>query len=174
MSEGSVTNENTPLLPKPKYHSPKRKSFHIYASTLGSLLLLSILIHWYRTILPTPLSDAQAKQVDGFAGIHAYNEYLSHFNAPHSANSRQNGYMRDWISTIAEELQEEAAQKGVVVDVIGKDASKLAFRQDWFKQQEFWFVDSRNVIVRLHGQSEKEDALLVNAHYGNYFWQIIL
>ncbi|KAI8889092.1 hypothetical protein K501DRAFT_239409 [Backusella circina FSU 941] len=165
MSESSVTNENTPLLPKPKYHSPKRKSFHIYASTLGSLLLFSFLIHWYRTILPTPLSDAQAKQVDGFAGIHAYNEYLSHFNAPHSANSRQNGHMRDWISSIAEDLQGEAAQKGLTMDVISKDPSTLAFRQDWFKEQEYWFVDSRNVIVRLHGQSEKEDALLVNAHY---------
>lgn len=33
---------------------------------------------------------------------------------------------------------------------------------------EQWYIESRNVIVRLHGQSGKKDALLINAHYGKY------
>lgn len=35
---------------------------------------------------------------------------------------------------------------------------------------EQWYVESRNVMVRLHGQSGKEEALLVNAHYGKTFF----
>lgn len=31
---------------------------------------------------------------------------------------------------------------------------------------EHWFIESRNVIVRLHGQSGRDEALMVNAHYG--------
>lgn len=31
---------------------------------------------------------------------------------------------------------------------------------------EQWIVASRNVIVRLHGTSGRDEALLINAHYG--------
>ncbi|KAI7889790.1 uncharacterized protein EV154DRAFT_269738 [Mucor mucedo] len=157
-------NERTPLIQSPQKPNIK-KTIHVYGTTIGFLFLFSLVIHWYRTCLPTPLSDVQAKVVDDFSGIHAYNEYLSHFVAPHSANTRENGVMRDWIASVATSLQEDAISRGLKIDVIGNDPSKDVFAQDWFTPNEHWFIESRNVMIRLHGQSGRDEALLINAHY---------
>ncbi|KAI8094094.1 hypothetical protein BDF21DRAFT_375030 [Thamnidium elegans] len=167
MGKGKSSNERTPLIePENAPQNPSvKKTLHIYGPTLVFLVLFSLFIHSYRTVLPTPLSDVQARDADDFSGIHAYNEYLSHFIAPHSANTRENGVMRDWLVSVAKDLQQEATENGLKMDVIGHDDSIDIIKQDWFTPDEHWYVESRNVIVRLHGQSGKEDALLINAHY---------
>lgn len=124
-------NERTPLI-QPQQKNNLKKTIHIYGTTIGFLFLFSLVIQWYRTWLPTPLSDVQAKVVDDFSGIHAYNEYLSHFVAPHSANTRENGIMHDWIASVATSLQEDGISRGLKIDVIGNDDSKDIFAQDWF------------------------------------------
>lgn len=35
---------------------------------------------------------------------------------------------------------------------------------------EHWFIHSRNVIVRLNGTSGRDEALLINAHYGKLLY----
>ncbi|KAI8981705.1 hypothetical protein BDF20DRAFT_817440 [Mycotypha africana] len=142
-----------------------KRTYRLYGIALTALLLFSYFIHGYRTVLPTPLSDAQARDRHDFAGYHAYNEYLTHFTAPHSANTRENGVMRDFIASVAYGFQAEATKRGLTMDVVGNDTTEIAVQQDWFVPNEHWFVRSRNVMVRLHGQTVKEDALLVNAHY---------
>lgn len=43
----------------------------------------------------------------------------------------------------------------------------LVLRWLYWYVDEHWFVESRNVIVRIHGTSNNlEEAILVNAHYG--------
>jgi hypothetical protein len=134
--------ERTPLIQSTRNErGPAKKSYkrtcHTYGTSLGFLFLFSLFIQWYRTLLPTPLSDVQAKQYDDFSGIHAFNEYLSHFTAPHSANTRENGVMRDWIASVATDLQKEATEHGVQMDIIAKDPSKDTIKQDWFTSSKF-------------------------------------
>ncbi|KAI8638434.1 hypothetical protein BD408DRAFT_423060 [Parasitella parasitica] len=164
------SNEDTPLIRPSHLQEPLtakngRKSYHVYGMSLGFLFLFAAFVHFYRTVLPTPLSDTQARELDDFSGIHAYNEYLTRFNAPHSANTRENGLMRDWIASVATDMQKEATARGLEMDVIGNDTSEAIIPQDWFTENEHWFVHSRNVIVRLNGTSGKDEALLLNAHY---------
>lgn len=132
---GVVEDERTPLLRNANQNTSgksSKKSYHIYGSSLGILFLLTLFINWYRTLLPTPLSDAQARQTDNFAGIHAYNEYLSYFTSPHSANTRENGAMRDWFVSIVTGFQNDATERGLQMDVIGYDPSVDIIPQDWF------------------------------------------
>ncbi|KAI7902528.1 uncharacterized protein BX663DRAFT_511374 [Cokeromyces recurvatus] len=160
-------NERTPLIrsSKSSTDSNYKRTYHVYGMAFGFLFLFSYFINYYRNVLPTPLSDAQAKALDDFPGMHAYDEYLSHFTAPHSANTRENAVMRDWIASVALDLQKVAIERGLKMDVIADDPSIDIIKHDWFTPNEQWYVKSRNVIVRLHGQSGKEDALLINAHY---------
>jgi hypothetical protein len=144
----SDNTERTPLIHSPRPTRDDRgpvsksykRTYHTYGTSLGFLFLFSLFVHWYRALLPTPLSDVQANQSDDFSGIHAYNEYLSHFTAPHSANSRENGVMRDWIASVATDLQQEATKNGVQVDVISKDTSKDTIKQDWFIPSKYIFT----------------------------------
>lgn len=139
MGRGS-SNERTPLIQQqevPVTKTSYKKTYHIYGTTIGFLLIFSFLIHFYRTVLPTPLSDAQAKEVDDFAGIHAYNEYLSHFTAPHSVNSRENEVMRGFLAGVALDLQKEATEKGLKMDVIDRDTSKDVFSESWYTPGKF-------------------------------------
>lgn len=142
----SVDNdERTPLLrnsSQPQQtRTHARKSYHIYGSSLGILFLFAIFINWYRTLLPTPLSDAQARQNDDFAGIHAYNEYLSRFVAPHSANTRENGVMRDWFATLVTDFQKDATDRGVPMDVIGYDPSRDIISHEWFTTSKCHIIE---------------------------------
>lgn len=109
-----------------------RKLYHLYGTSLSILFLFAFLINWYRTYLPPPLSDAQARRLDDFPGIHAYNEYLSHFNAPHSANTRENGVMRDWLATVVTDFQKDATKRGLQMDIVGHDDSVGIIEHNWF------------------------------------------
>lgn len=139
MGKGKSSNEQTPLIAREnttpheeEVPASLKRTLHIYGPMLVSLFLFSFFIHSYRAALPTPLSDVQAKQADDFSGIHAYNEYLTHFIAPHSANTRENGVMRDWLASVTTGLQQEALDKGLKLDVIGHDDSKDIIKQDWY------------------------------------------
>lgn len=140
-SSSSTRGENVPAT------KSRKRTYHTYGTSLGFLFLFSLFIHWYRTLLPTPLSDTQASQYDDFSGIHAYNEYLSHFTAPHSANTRENGIMRDWIASVATDLQKKATEHGVQMDVIAKDTSKDTIKQDWFTSSKYIFNEGINALV---------------------------
>ncbi|GAN08298.1 Zn-dependent exopeptidase [Mucor ambiguus] len=164
------SDERTPLVPQNHRQDPStakssKRSFHVYGMALGFLVFFAAFIHSFRTKLPTPLSDTQANELDDFSGIHAYNEYLSHFTAPHSGNTRENGVMRDWLASVSQDLQKEATARGLQMDVIANDTSEAVIPQSWFNENEHWFIHSRNVIVRLNGTSGRDEALLVNAHY---------
>lgn len=135
-SSGNSTDERTPLIRQQQQTeatpaTPYKKTYHIYGTTLSFLFIFSFIIYFYRAVLPTPLSDTQAKELDDFSGIHAYNEYLSHFTAPHSCNSRENAVMRDFLAGVALDLQKEAAEKGLKMDVISHDPSIDVIPQDW-------------------------------------------
>lgn len=150
MGKGKSNNERTPLIEQenaPRNPSVK-KTLHIYGPTLVFLVLFSLFIHSYRTVLPTPLSDAQARDADDFSGIHAYNEYLSHFIAPHSANTRENGVMREWLVSVAKGLQQEATENGLKVDVVGHDDSIDIIKQDWFTPGKFIHIWKDGIDLR--------------------------
>lgn len=117
-----------------------KRSYHVYGMSLGFLFLFATFIHFYRAVLPTPLSDTQAKEFDDFSGIHAYNEYLSHFIAPHSANTRENGVMRDWIASVSTDMQKNAIARGLQMDVIGNDTSEAVIPQDWFGDSKLFLL----------------------------------
>ncbi|KAI8985416.1 hypothetical protein BDB01DRAFT_788149 [Pilobolus umbonatus] len=164
-SQNDNTPEYTPLLkPLRNRLTTKKRSLLLYGTSLFSLFAFSILISWYRNILPTALSDFEAKKYDDFSGLHAYNEYLSHFTTPHSVNSRENGVIRDWLLSLAKDFQAEASEKGVQVDVISPQTTDIV-SSNWTGGGNYWVVEARNVIIRLHGTSGKEDSLLINAHY---------
>ncbi|KAI8334000.1 hypothetical protein BC941DRAFT_433564 [Chlamydoabsidia padenii] len=117
--------------------------------------------------MPVPLGDAEAAQTNGFPGIHAYNEYLTRFYAPHPSNSRENERIKNWIVDLCGELKVKAEANGIQVETVADDPTKITLPQNWFTKGEQWVVDSRNVIVKLHGSDPelKKQSILVNAHY---------
>ncbi|KAL7334748.1 hypothetical protein PS15p_200331 [Mucor circinelloides] len=162
--------ETTPLLSRivDTPHVPEKKNTTklIYSYVFGLLLLLVVFIYNIRSTLPTPLSDVQARELNDFPGIHCYNEYLSHFNQPHSANQRNNQVIKDWIVQLAHEFKMEAAANGVHMEIIEDDPTDLVSKRNKFSTDEFWMVESRNVVVRLTGKSNNtNESFLVNAHY---------
>lgn len=143
--------EQTPLLqrqyPEPasraSFGATKRATTLGYFLLFGSLILLSIVAYGIRTPLPPALSDTAAVAADGFAGQHAYDEYLSKLTEPHSVNSRGNIIVKDWLVSLAKEFQVEAAMNGIRVDVVANDSISAIFQQNWFndsKDSLFAFV----------------------------------
>ncbi|KAI8053141.1 uncharacterized protein B0P05DRAFT_307690 [Gilbertella persicaria] len=170
MDSSSRIEETTPLLSRATgqitTRYKKNSSKLIYGYVLGVLFAFMALIYSIRSNLPTPLSDVEAREKNGFAGIHCYNEYLSHFNAPHSANQRENGYLKDWIVKLAHEFKAEANNNGIEMDIIDQDPTDIVTKRNKFNTGKYWLVESRNVMIRLVGQSNnKNKSFLVNAHY---------
>ncbi|KAI8374612.1 uncharacterized protein BYT42DRAFT_646560 [Radiomyces spectabilis] len=171
----NTNDERTPLIRRtetPTREDERFKEFRLpnkvaraYSVLFGCLLVFALLIHIVPRILPIPLSDTEANRHGEFPGLHAYNEYLSHFTAPHSVNSRENGVMKEWLASLAYDFQAEAHANGLQMDVIANDTTKKVLKESWYNEDEQWFIESRNVIVRLHGQNNRSDALLINAHY---------
>ncbi|KAI9010931.1 hypothetical protein CLU79DRAFT_806099 [Phycomyces nitens] len=85
---------------------------------------------------------------------------------PHSANQRGNAVIKDWLVELAYDFQAKGTAKGLQVDVIANDTTPLVFNKNKFGSNEYWSVESRNVMVRIVGQSKNiDEALLINAHY---------
>ncbi|KAI8077690.1 uncharacterized protein BX664DRAFT_270385 [Halteromyces radiatus] len=123
-------------------------------------------IYSYRSTLPRPLSQVEAQEQDDFSGIHSYNEYLSHFNTPHSANQQGNADMYHWLSHTLTQFADQAEKNNIKVDLITNDTTNLVVKRDRYSEDEYWYVESRNVMIRLHGQQGSVDnALMINAHY---------
>ncbi|KAL0085964.1 hypothetical protein J3Q64DRAFT_1739498 [Phycomyces blakesleeanus] len=169
----ATLTERTPLLPR---HSTqvegeeplhKNKTVQTYAFTFGFLFFISLWVLSIRSVLPVPQSDTDARaSLDVFSGLHSYNEYLSKFNMPHSANQRGNAVIKDWLVELAYDFQAKGVAKGLQVDVIANDTTPLVFNKNKFGPNEYWSVESRNVMLRIVGQSNNTDeALLINAHY---------
>ncbi|KAI8350607.1 hypothetical protein EDC96DRAFT_567382 [Choanephora cucurbitarum] len=163
-----TSNETTPLLSRS--HEPlrhqKNTSKLIYGYVFGVLLIFVTFIYSIRSTLPTPLSDIEASKVNGFPGVHCYNEYLSHFNMPHSANQKGNIQIKDWIVKLAHELKVEATSHGIEMEIVEQDPTDLITKRNKFSTEEYWLVESRNVIIRLVGTSNvKNESFLINAHY---------
>ncbi|KAI9267586.1 hypothetical protein EDC94DRAFT_601309 [Helicostylum pulchrum] len=160
-------NEETPLLSR-LVDSSERKSNSklVYSYILGFLLLLFTFVSFTRNTLPTPLSDIEARELNDFPGIHCYNEYLSRFTAPHSANQRENGFIKDWIVDLAVQFKKEATDNGIDMEIIANDPTDLVSKRNKFSTDEYWMVESRNVIIRLVGTTNnKNESFMVNAHY---------
>ncbi|KAI8074070.1 hypothetical protein BC940DRAFT_231632 [Gongronella butleri] len=117
--------------------------------------------------MPRPLGDAEARAVDGFAGWHAFNAYVTQFHTPHPGNSRENGRIRHWIASQLHEFQQQALDNKITIDVIANDTTKTQVRVDWFLKDEYWFCDSRNVMARIHGSDPDNgnQTILLNAHF---------
>ncbi|KAI7888595.1 uncharacterized protein EV154DRAFT_604675 [Mucor mucedo] len=163
----SQTNEETPLLSRLIETPVKKPSTNFtFVRVVGFILLLVLSVASIRNTLPTPLSDTEARELNDFPGIHCYNEYLSRFTAPHSANQRENGYIKDWIVELAQGFKQEATQNGIHMEIIADDPTDLVSKRNKFSTEEYWLVESRNVIIRLVGRSNNTDeAFMVNAHY---------
>lgn len=135
-SAAARVQETTPLLSRivDTPHVPEKKNTTklIYSYVFGLLLLLVVFIYNIRSTLPTPLSDVQARELSDFPGIHCYNEYLSHFNQPHSANQRNNQVIKDWIVQLAHEFKVEAAANGVHMEIIEDDPTDLVSKRNKF------------------------------------------
>ncbi|CAO3592800.1 unnamed protein product [Absidia cylindrospora] len=137
-----------------------------YVWIFVSLGLLISFIYNYRSTLPRPLSEVEAIEQDDFSGLHSYNTYLSHFNTPHSANQEGNNIMYHWIIDELKAFSDQAKANHIQVDLITNDTTRLVTKRDRFSEGEYWYVESRNVMIRLHGQhGSLDNALLVNAHY---------
>lgn len=129
--------ETTPLLSSrivdpPVVPGQKNTTKLIYCYVFGFLLMLITFIYNVRSTLPTPLSDVQARQLNDFPGIHCYNEYLSHFNQPHSANQKNNQVIKDWIVQLARDFKVEATENGIDMDIIAEDPTDLVSKRNKF------------------------------------------
>lgn len=129
----SQTNEETPLLSRVVDAPVKRHTTKlIYSYVFGFIFLLIISVVYIRNTLPTPLSDIEARELNDFPGIHCYNEYLSRFTAPHSANQRENGYIKDWIVDLAQGFKQEATKNGINMEIIADDPTDLVSKRNKF------------------------------------------
>lgn len=134
-SSQEAWNEETPLLSRenaPRINKTIKTPKLIYSYIFGFLFLFTLFIYTVRNTLPTPLSDVEAQKKNSFPGIHCYNEYLSHFNIPHSANQRANGYLKDWIVQVAQDLKQEAIQNGIDMEIIANDTTNLVSKRNKF------------------------------------------
>ncbi|KAI8877788.1 hypothetical protein K501DRAFT_288222 [Backusella circina FSU 941] len=162
----SSPSEETPLLAQTSPPIKKKTTRLVYSYVFGLLFLLLVFIHNVRSTLPTPLSDAQAREQDDFSAIHCANEYLAKFTEPHCANSRENENLKEWIVKVAHEFEPEAKANGVEMEIIGNDTTLNIRRRNKFSQEEYWVVESRNVMIRLTGKSgNKYESFMINAHY---------
>ncbi|CAO3640157.1 unnamed protein product [Cunninghamella echinulata] len=144
---------------------PRKNPFKAYLYIFGSLLFLILFIASFRSTLPRPYSLVEAGD-DEFSGIHSYNEYLSHFKQPHSANQYHNTDIYEWIIKQVKNMAETAKENNINVDLITNDTVNLVTQRDKYSEGEYWYIESRNVFARVHGKSGSLDnALLINAHY---------
>ena len=142
-------NEQTPLLAQSHGHNHhgvrhdkdnKRTTLKTYGFTFGFVAILIVLVYTIRSSLPTPLSDTAAVAIDGFPGIHAYDEYLTHLTEPHPVNSRANIGMKEWLDRIALNFKNEGELNGIQVDVITNDTITIITQNDWYSESKIDFI----------------------------------
>ncbi|KAI8074069.1 hypothetical protein BC940DRAFT_329612 [Gongronella butleri] len=179
-----MSDEHTPLLGRfngdihDSDHDIHEEELWLRRRRGGAILTLLVfflvgagaLIVYYQDVMPRVLGDVDARDVDGFSGWHAYNEYTRQFHTPHPGNSRENGRIRAWLGSTADDHAKEAAKHNITMEVLHEDPSKPPIRMGWpwSMKDEYWFVDSRNLMVRVHGSepgSNEGQVILINAHF---------
>lgn len=142
-----TASEQTPLLshhePATRSRSPlhllpnqRKRAAFVYLFTFGFIALLALAVHGVRVALPEALSDRSAQAKNGFAGMHAFETYLSRFTEPHPVNSRENIAMKAWLDSLAFDFQKEGQKTGVQVDVVTKDGIVVANENVWFAKSK--------------------------------------
>lgn len=121
-------------LPGINHTNKQCRTLKVYGFILAFLLLVGTYSTWLQSRMPSPLGDAQAAHTDGFAGIHAYNEYLTRFYAPHPSNSRENARIKNWLVSLCEDFQAKANEHGATMDLVANDDTKTTLSQDWFSK----------------------------------------
>lgn len=134
-------------VPTTTTHGSPLKSY-IYLFAAIAVVVLSVFA--VCAPLPVALSDTAAEAKHDFAGLHAYNAYLSHLTEPHSVNSRAIIRMQQWLGDLAGEFQLEAKANGLNLDVIVNDTTRAVIRQDWFADSK-WDKSFFLFLYSMHG-----------------------
>ncbi|RUP43581.1 hypothetical protein BC936DRAFT_136982 [Jimgerdemannia flammicorona] len=143
-----------------------RKTFEIYFLSAGFVFFLFVLVSSIRDTLPPALPATVTNTTGEFAGQHAWDAYLSRFaTRPHPGNSKQILVVRTFIADVLKELKKEADTRDVQVELVLEDPVNFIGDSRWQAPGDLYFAQSTNILVKLVGQSNSTDALLVSAHY---------
>jgi hypothetical protein len=168
-SANSQHSERTPLLAEQQQTQAAKKSsasWKIYIIITGIFAFLGIFSYCVRSTLPEALTDEKAAAIGGFAGQHAFDEYLSVMTEPRAGSSKGNRNHREWLLRTVRDLSNNYTASVEIdedgIQFIDKDAI-LAVEKD---AGNYWMVESNNVLVKVIGTRGEEDAFLLSAHYG--------
>jgi hypothetical protein len=65
----------------------------------------------------------------------------------HSPNTRENGYMREWLADIVTGFQKDATERGVPLDVIGHDETTQMLHHNWFTPSKAFFINLCQTLI---------------------------
>lgn len=169
-------SERTPLLAdqqQVQVQAPKKPSasWQIYLLITGIFAFLGIFSYCIRASLPEALTDEQAAAVGGFAGQHAFDEYLSVLTEPRPGSSRANRKYREWLLHTVRDISNNYTTSVEIDDgsiqFVERDGI-LAVDKD--RSSNYWMVESNNVLVKVIGTRGEDDAYLLSAHYGLWYF----
>ncbi|KAI9288467.1 hypothetical protein BC943DRAFT_301581 [Umbelopsis sp. AD052] len=165
----SQHSERTPLLAEQtRVQAPKKASatWKIYIVITGIFAFLAIFSYCLRSSLPEALTDEQAAAVGGFAGQHAFDEYLSVQTEPRAGSSKANRHLREWLLRTVRDLSNNHTASVEIdedgIQFVDKDGILASDKENG---ANYWMVESNNVLVKVIGTRGEEDAYLLSAHY---------
>lgn len=153
--------DRQPLLPQRNtsipfiQRRPLLKSFILF---IAYVLVLYTVRHWTTRIVPVSMSRDPAQFQTEIALKHLRNIT----QLPHTAASKENRRVAEYILWTVMELQAVAESRGkkVEIEVPGpNEKGKI------ISAREMYFMEGGNILVRLHGAKSSRDALLISAHY---------
>lgn len=153
----------------PSLHPSLRYTSQVYLVSVTLIVFLFTFVTYVRSILPSPLPASVTNTTGEFSGQHAWDAYLARFaTRPHPGNSKQIRVVRSFIADTLLELKREAASVGVNVELELQDPVDFINGAGWFSSSIFYY-QSTNILAKVVGQSNQTEALLVSAHYGNFY-----
>ncbi|KAI8582948.1 hypothetical protein K450DRAFT_225601 [Umbelopsis ramanniana AG] len=169
-SANSQHSERTPLLAEQQQaQAPPKKSsasWKIYIVISGIFAFLAIFSYCVRSSLPEALTDEQAAAINGFAGQHAFDEYLSGQIEPRPGSSKANRNYRQWLLRTVRDLSNNHTASVEIdedgVPFVDKDGILAVDKE---RSTNYWMVESNSVLVKVIGTRGEEDAYLLSAHY---------
>ncbi|KAG0224132.1 hypothetical protein BGW42_005310 [Actinomortierella wolfii] len=150
-----------------------RRMMGIFLLMIVSYIVIIGIVTYKRLSLPAPLSAEQAAKPHQFAGEVAWEHLKNIAQRPHPINSRDNLRVYDYLMQTVRDLQAQARDKNVTID-IGRDNVKLTTgRTVLGVPNRVEFYESSNILVRVVGtegkaensQVGRPDAVVVDAHY---------
>ncbi|RUS20915.1 hypothetical protein BC937DRAFT_94036 [Endogone sp. FLAS-F59071] len=160
--------ESTPAIHRSR---SLHKTVEVCLVALGFLFFLFVFVTSIRDILPAPLPVTVTNTTGEFSGQHAWDAYLTHFaTRPHSGSSKQILEVRKFIAETVSGLKKEAKQLGVRVELLLEDSVdfEMVGTEPLQVAGDHSYIQSTNILVKLVGQSNRSEALLISAHYGIY------